>query len=548
HRGWGSGQHSQQPKDEVALLCGLVSAVQSLDPDVLIGWDIQRESLGYLVERAQHLGLNLLRALGRTPGLGSVKERQEDEWGALHASGIHATGRVLLNLWRLVRGEVKLNMYSFESCCAAVLRRRVPRVPHTQMAAWFASGPAGGRWRCLRALQRRASLNLALIDTLDLVGRTAEMARAFGIDFFSVLSRGSQYRVESLLVRLAHTQNYVMLSPSREQVGGQPAMEAIPLVMEPESRMYTSPVVVLDFQSLYPSQMIAYNLCYSTCLGRPSHVRAGQAAAALASADSGTDPAAGAKAGTAGAAGVGVRLGVTSYAVPPGVMTAGGPLDPDSLVIAPNGVAYAPASVRPGVLPRMLSELLNTRVMTKAAMKRHAADRVLQRVLNARQMGLKLISNVTYGYTSAGFSGRMPFAELADSIVQSGRQTLENAIRLVEGHPHWKARVVYGDTDSLFVLLPGRSREDAFVIGAEIAAAVTACNPPPVTLKMEKVYQPCILQTKKRYVGYAYESPAQTCPTFDAKGIETVRRDGCPAVAKLLEASLRLLFSTKDLS
>jgi hypothetical protein len=39
-------------------------------------------------------------------------------------------------------------------------------------------------------------------------------------------------------------------------------------------------------------------------------------------------------------------------------------------------------------------------------------------VLNARQFGLKLIANVTYGYTSASFSGRMPMAELADSIVQ----------------------------------------------------------------------------------------------------------------------------------
>ena len=50
---------------------------------------------------------------------------------------------------------------------------------------------------------------------------------------------------------------------------------------------------------------------------------------------------------------------------------------------------------------------------------------------------------------------------------------------------------MYGDTDSLFVLLPGRSRADAFAIGAEIAAGITAANPPPVTLKLEKAH-PCL--------------------------------------------------------
>ena len=57
-----------------------------------------------------------------------------------------------------------------------------------------------------------------------------------------------------------------------------------------------------------------------------------------------------------------------------------------------------------------------------------------------------------------------------------------------------------------------------------------------------------MLQTKKRYVGMMYESPSQTEPSFDAKGIETVRRDSCPAVAKMLERSLRLLFATRDVS
>ena len=42
----------------------------------------------------------------------------------------------------------------------------------------------------------------------------------------------------------------------------------MPLIMEPQSDFYNSPLVVLDFQSLYPSIMIAYNYCYSTCIGR----------------------------------------------------------------------------------------------------------------------------------------------------------------------------------------------------------------------------------------------------------------------------------------
>lgn len=73
---------------------------------------------------------------------------------------------------------------------------------------------------------------------------------------------------------------------------------------------------------------------------------------------------------------------------------------------------------------------------------------------------------------------------------------MERAIKLVESTPKWGARVVYGDTDSLFVLLAGKSREEAFAIGEEIADAVTAINPPPVKLKFEKVLYPSILQVR----------------------------------------------------
>lgn len=71
---------------------------------------------------------------------------------------------------------------------------------------------------------------------------------------------------------------------------------------------------------------------------------------------------------------------------------------------------------------------------------------------------------------------------------------MERAIEQISANENWQAKVIYGDTDSIFVMVPGRSKEEAFRIGTEIVDAVTNDNPKPVKLKLEKVYYPCILQ------------------------------------------------------
>lgn len=90
--------------------------------------------------------------------------------------------------------------------------------------------------------------------------------------------------------------------------------------------------------------------------------------------------------------------------------------------------------------------------------------------------------------------------------------------------------------------LRGKTKEEAFRIGHEMADAVTAMNPAPVKLKFEKVYLPCVLMAKKRYVGFKYESVDAEEPGFDAKGIETVRRDGVLAQRKMVENCLKYVF------
>lgn len=92
----------------------------------------------------------------------------------------------------------------------------------------------------------------------------------------------------------------------------------------------------------------------------------------------------------------------------------------------------------------------------------------LIRLLDARQLALKLVANATYGYTAASWSGRMPCEELADAIVSKGRETLERTIQYIHENSlhtsnnktnhyakYGNARVIYGDTDSLFILLKG---------------------------------------------------------------------------------------------
>jgi DNA polymerase zeta len=502
--------------DELNLLNTIVDIVRALDPDILTGFEVHNNSWGYLIERARlQYEFNLPDELSRMKSQSHGRfGKDADRWGFTHTSTVRITGRHTLNIWRAMRSELNLLQYTMENVVFHILHRRIPHYSFATLTRWYQSKRPRDLAKVLDYFMSRTIMDLEILEANELIPRTSEQARLLGVDFFSVFSRGSQFKVESLMFRIAKPESFVLVSPSRKQVGAQNALECLPLVMEPQSAFYNSPLLVLDFQSLYPSCMIAYNYCYSTCLGRIVNWR-------------GTN-----------------KMGFADFKRTPGLLE----LVKDKLNIAPNGMMYVKAELRKSLLAKMLSEILETRVMVKSGMKVDKDDRTLQQLLNNRQLALKLIANVTYGYTSASFSGRMPCSEIADSIVQTARETLEKAIALIHSVERWGAEVVYGDTDSLFVYLKGRTRADAFKIGDEIARAVTDMNPRPVKLKFEKVYHPCVLLAKKRYVGFKYESPNQTEPEFDAKGIETVRRDGTPAEQKIEEKALKLLFRTSDLS
>lgn len=479
---------------ESELFNKFIKVMQLWNPDILIGYEIEMLSWGYLIKRGKMLGFDLLQSLSRIP---TVEQKYIDD------KSIEIIGRIVLNLWRIIKHEIALQSYTIENVSYYILSERIPKYSFKTLTSWWNLRNCNNRYKTINYYLNHLNVIIKILDKLDIISQNSELAKLFGIQFYEVLSRGSQFRVESMMLRLAKPFNYILVSPDVQQRAKMKAPEFLPLIFEPESKFYPDPVLVLDFQSLYPSIIIAYNYCFSTCLGRVDLLKENQP----------------------------YEFGAFYLKQSDGVLKS--LLNNNDLIFSPCRVAFVNANIRQGILPKMLNEILHTRLMVKDSMKLYKDNVYLQRILHSRQLGLKLIANVTYGYTAANFSGRMPCVELGDSIVSKGRETLLRAIKLVEETTKWGAKVVYGDTDSLFVLLKGKSREEAFAIGKEIADAVTNDNPKPVKLKLEKVYQPCILQTKKRYVGYMYESTSQDKPTFDAKGIETVRRDGCPAVSKV---------------
>lgn len=245
-----------------------------IDPDIFVGYEIQRDSWGYLIERAHCLGIPILQELSRIPGEKPSPRNEHDKYGEEHESGIYVTGRMTINLWRRMRSELKLFSYTIGSVSRHLLGTSFPEFTPKQLSTWY-SNPST-LYRVIRYIAKRAELNHSFIDKLDLIRRISESARLYGVDFYSVISRGSQFKVEAVMLRVAHKKGFIAIAPSKKAVSNQAAMAVIPLVMEPQSNFYVDPVAVLDFQSLYPSLIISYNLCFSTILGQLRHGTAGE--------------------------------------------------------------------------------------------------------------------------------------------------------------------------------------------------------------------------------------------------------------------------------
>jgi DNA polymerase elongation subunit (family B) len=345
---------------------------------------------------------------------------------------------------------------------------------------------AGARSAIAKYCQVDCDLVLYLMDRVSVLPNTVQMSQVTNTLLSDIANRGQQIKTFNLIARYAYDRKYVM---NFRDVGWDPTTEYEgATVLPPTPGYYQRPVATLDFASLYPSIMQAYNLCFSSIVLDDPYK----------SLES-----------------YGARYGRYEIA----------------------GKTWVFQEHVKGLLPDILADLVAARRKSKKDMARYEKGSLDYKLADGKQLALKVSCNSVYGFTGALATGMFPCMPVAVATTFNGRHLIGQTKEFVERE--YGATVIYGDTDSVMLQFPGVDTvRDAFTIAQEVAQRCSDMFRDVVQLEFEKVYCPYLLIKKKHYAGIKYEGDPEEAPTLDVKGLALVRRDNCQLVRDTMKEVL----------
>ena len=383
-------------------------------------------------------------------------------------------------------------------------------------------GGAEGRARIARYCIQDCDLVLTLMAKLDTIVNARGMADVCKVPMQFVLMRGQGIKIFSAVVYYAAQRNQII--QVQHAIGDDEAGYEGAVVISPKIGMYLDqPISVLDFNSLYPTNMIAYNISPDTLVSLQeldnndkivqqmgkNYVEMKELKAqgyVLDKVEYDTKDESGAVVGKT----------VCTYVQPQ--------KDNDMLT---------------GVLPKTLEILLAKRKEYKQMMEDPTYDEAQRSVYNGLQLAYKVVANSVYGQTGSRTS---PIRKLcvAASTTAAGRKALYDAKAIVEAE--FGAEVIYGDTDSIFVKFPTKDLATSIELGIKAGKRITEKCRRPYKIAYEKTLCPFILFCRKRYVGMKYEEdPNPKKAKRMMMGIALKRRDSAPIVKDVYGGALDIL-------
>jgi len=242
--------------------------VRESDCDIITGYNVMNFDLPYLMNRAETLKLRNFTLMGRIIGSrASMKKTTFSSSAYGKRENVETTigGRVVFDMLQYMFRNHKLSSYSLNAVSYRFLKTQKEDVHHSIISDLYhgKGASAATRQRLAVYCLKDAELPIRLMDSLMVLVNYVEMARVTGVPLSFLLSRGQQIKVVSMLLRKCRKVN-LLIPTLRKQADNVPYEGAT--VIEPLKAFYDEPIATLDFASLYPSIMMAHNLCYSTLI------------------------------------------------------------------------------------------------------------------------------------------------------------------------------------------------------------------------------------------------------------------------------------------
>ena len=393
-----------------------------------------------------------------------------------------------------------------------------------------------------RALVAQYCLNdcelvLLILNKLKLITNNVAMASIACVPLSFLFLRGQGVKGHSLVGRTCHHDRVSIqdkeVDRSAEADDDDEHERTIEsyegaIVIKPEPCIHDKqPIVVLDFASLYPSSQIADNLSPETQILDPAYL--GDAGAERLRAegfewrDVTYDNI------------ICTRRGKT-------VKRTKSTTDPE---VCCRFVQPTPDGRRRGIIPKICTHLLTERKRVKNLMKAEK-DPFAYMLLDGQQLALKISVNSIYGLLG-GSTSAIHCKDVAASTTAHGRARLIQAKSFVEDNFEG-SRIVYGDTDSIFIRFDIRDEHGvpvegkaalplAIALGEKASRDFNAVVAPPHNLEYEKTFYPYIILSPKRYAGNKYEHDPTKCK-LSYMGIALKRRDNARIVKDVFAAVL----------
>lgn len=391
----------------------------------------------------------------------------------------------------------------------------------------FAShkGTAEQRANIAKYCMQDCDLVLTLMAKLDTLVNARGMADVCRVPIQYIFLRGQGIKIYSAVVYNASKRDQIIMT--KESIEGDTSYEGA-IVLPPKIGMYLDqPVPVLDFNSLYPSNMIAYNLSPDTLVYIKKYNEDGKMISVQ-----GTDERTFAKQGH--------TINTISYDE---IEDKGTELEKTYKIICGFAQPNQENSRTIGLLPMTLDTLLKKRKETRKRME-ETEDDSQKSVLNGLQLAYKIVANSVYGQCGSKTSP-IRSIEVAACTTAAGRDRIKDAKAIVESE--FNGEVIYGDTDSIFVKFPTKDLSESMKLAQAAAERITAyIDRKPYKIEYEKTFYPFILFCRKRYVGMMYEDDPTKCKR-KSMGIATKRRDNAPIVKDVFGGALDILMASRDI-